>query len=487
MNKKKLLAFQNKMNATQKVLNNLKTVSNTLSDEALAEAQSVIAEKEAELESLKALIEELNNSDEDKSAELTAKISELQNKVEKIENSLKKPVSDVKIHNYINSKKALTDFSEIVQNSRDGNEFVEKYKEILVKNDITPKNTFLPPAVVQEIKDAWESNAGEFISLLNHTGLKVWKVALENADKEAETSRAKAWTKRGETKGTKNTEISKAEQALSFQNVELRPQIIYKYITIDRETILEDENGLLINYIAKEAAQRILQEVMRAILVGDGRGNVHTAVRFETVARAVTDSFVTVVDSDFLYPTIEDAADAVDSINSEGKKVLVAGRTLLRKWAKDKYGFGGSVSYKTRQALADILGVDYIFDSQYLNITPAENQYAAVIIDVDAYKTVGNMKMDTFEDFTLSKNASEFLAEIYAGGGLTEFKSAAVIRCGEAQEDESSITVENLNVTCDMSEVVTEIQGLGVGIGRTATAVESIDSKTKDANDANDA
>lgn len=447
-----------------------------LTAEQIEQMNATILEKETEIANIKKQAEGLD----------AAKIEEIQNRMIKLENALAEPKKSVKLANYINSDQALQDFALTVRNSRTSSEFVEKYKEILVKNDITPKNTFLPPAVVQEIKDAWESNAGEFISLLNHTGLKVWKVALENADKEAETSRAKAWTKRGETKGTKNTEISKAEQALSFQNVELRPQIIYKYITIDRETILEDENGLLINYIAKEAAQRILQEVMRAILVGDGRGNVHTAVRFETVARAVTDSFVTVVDSDFLYPTIEDAADAVDSINSEGKKVLVAGRTLLRKWAKDKYGFGGSVSYKTRQALADILGVDYIFDSQYLNITPTKNQYAAVIIDVDAYKTVGNMKMDTFEDFTLSKNASEFLAEIYAGGGLTEFKSAAVIRCG-AQEDESSITVENLNVTCDvtcdMSEVVTELQGLGVDIGRTATAVESIDTKTKDAND----
>lgn len=447
-----------------------------LTAEQIEQMNATILEKETEIANIKKQAEGLD----------AAKIEEIQNRMIKLENALAEPKKSVKLANYINSDQALQDFALTVRNSRTSSEFVENYKEILVKNDITPKNTFLPPAVVQEIKDAWESNAGEFISLLNHTGLKVWKVALENADKDAETSRAKAWTKRGETKGTKNTEISKAEQALSFQNVELRPQIIYKYITIDRETILEDENGLLINYIAKEAAQRILQEVMRAILVGDGRGNVHTAVRFETVARAVTDSFVTVVDSDFLYPTIEDAADAVDSINSEGKKVLVAGRTLLRKWAKDKYGFGGSVSYKTRQALADILGVDYIFDSQYLNITPAKNQYAAVIIDVDAYKTVGNMKMDTFEDFTLSKNASEFLAEIYAGGGLTEFKSAAVIRCGEAQEDESSITVENLKVTCDMSDVVTELQAIGTDVGRTATAVESIDTKTKDANDANE-
>ncbi len=438
-----------------------------LTAEQIEQMNATILEKETEIANIKKQAEGLD----------AAKIEEIQNRMIKLENALAEPKKSVKLANYINSDQALQDFALTVRNSRTTSEFVENFRGVLAKNDITPKNTFLPPAVVSEIKDAWENNAGQFLSLLNHTGLKVFKVAFETGALNAETSRAKKWTKRGETSGTKNSG-SKDEQTLTFTPKEIRPEIVYKYITLDRETTLEDENGVLIQYVSRELAQRILQEVMRAILVGDGRNDVHTKIRkFEAIARAATDNFVTVVDSAYLQPTKTDVMNAIASINTEGKLILVASKATLLALRRERGGFGGTVNYKSLADLASELGVDYIFNSNYLATTPAKTEYSVVILDADAYKIVGDMKMDTFENFLLASNAEEFLAEIYAGGGIGEMKAAAVVRCGETEQGDIGLTVDTINV--DLSDVVTELQAIGTDVGRTATAVESIDTKTK--------
>lgn len=453
--------LQNKLKAAETVLQNMVARAAKMDEADKAEINNMIAEKEASIELLKNQIATADAVETE-----AAKIVELQNKVAKMENENKNPKS-VKLHNYINSAEALRDFSEVVRNSRTADEYLKNYREVLLKNDITPKNTFLPPAIVNEIKDAWESNAGEFLGMLNHTGLKVWTTVFEDAKMSAETSRAKQWTKRGETAGTKN-EGNKDEQILSFTPKTLRPAIIYKYITIDRETILEDESGLLVQYVSRELAQRILQEVMTAILVGDGRNDVHTKIRsFETIARNAGDSFVSLTKSTYKIITIDDVMNAVATIESEGRLVMAASKATLLNLRRKQAGYGISPDYKSIEDLAAEIGVDKIFATKALNVTPAENQVAAVIFDVDAYKTVGTLKMDSFENFLLSSNANEFLSEIYAGGGLTEFASGAIVTCGASVYQPNALAITgdvNATITNDPLDVNIKNEGLEVEV-----------------------
>ena len=456
--------LQNKLKAAETVLQNMVARAAKMDEADKAEINNMIAEKEASIELLKNQIATADAVEVE-----AAKITELQNKITKMENENKNP-KNVKLHNYIDSAEALRDFSEVVKNSRNSAEFLKNYNAVLLKNDITPKNTFLPPAIVNEIKDAWESNAGEFLGMLNHTGLKVWTTAFEDATMTAETSRAKQWTKRGATVGTTN-EGKKDEQILSFTPKTLRPAIIYKYITIDRETILEDENGILVQYVSRELAQRILQEVMTAILVGDGRGDVHTKIRsFEAIARNTTDAYVTVVTSDYLQVTKTDVMNAIAAINTEGKLVLAASKQTLLKLREKKGGYGGTVDYKSLDELAAELGVEKIFATSAMAVTPAKNETAVVIFDADAYKTVGDLKMDTFENFLLSSNAEEFLAEIYAGGGLAALKSAATVRCGESVYQPNALEITgdvNATITNDPLDVKVVNEGLEVEVTNT--------------------
>ena len=108
--------------------------------------------------------------------------------------------------------------------------------------------------------------------------------------------------------------------------------MIYKYITIDRETEIEDENGVLATYIARELASRIIHEIMRAVLIGDGRGAGDDAKisKFESIFRAVTDAYVFVDSALAATPTIDEVAAIVDEITADGEITLFVSKKNLR-------------------------------------------------------------------------------------------------------------------------------------------------------------
>ena len=419
---KTVAAFLAQNTAKEKVLNSLrkKLASNSLSEEAKADAEALIAEKEAEVQAIKDLVAELEAGEEDKSEELKAKIAELTAKVAEVENSLKAPRGLLRVQNFIDSKNGAKSFLSVVKNSMNGEEFKANWKAELTKNGITPNDLMLPPAVVSVLTDTWENTAENFLQLLDVTGLYALKVAYDNND--AETSRAQ-----GHKKGT-----AKNEQVLNFVPKELRPQMIYKYITIDRETLdFEDRDGVLATYVARELASRILHELMRAVLVGDGREAAadNKISKVESIARAATDVYVTVSNAAGDKPTIDEVAEAIDSITAEGDIVLFVSKQTARSLAKFISGTGATTQYNSLTDLAMELGVAEIRTTKLLNeaATDAIRKPRAIAFVGKAYKVVGDLTMQGFEDFILSYNKKEFLTEIYAGGGLSVPGSGAVV------------------------------------------------------------
>lgn len=417
-NEKTIAAYNSQRVAKEKVLKNLIQTKNTLSDEALAEAEALIAEKESEIATIKEMVAELEASEEDKSEELLAKIAELTAKVTEVENSLKEPKGLVEMQNFVNSKAGEKAFMKVVQNSATGADFRANWKAELSKNGITPEDIMLPPAVLTEINDTWESTADNFLSLLDITGLLAMKTLTEQADTNAETSRAK-----GHKKGNE-----KDEQVLDFAPKEIRAQLIYKYITIDRETIeFEDTTGALMRYVSRELASRILHEIMRAVLVGDGRlvGDKNKISKFEAI-----------VDADAMYktdvvsladaPTIEEVATAVDAIEADGDIVLAMSKQTARALRSYVAAAGGTTRYQSLEELAAELGVAKIITTRLLK--DATNGAPSVIAFVGkAYKVVGELTMRGFENFILSYNKKEYLTEVYAGGALAVPYSASVV------------------------------------------------------------
>ena len=145
--------------------------------------------------------------------------------------------------------------------------------------------------------------------------------------------------------------------------------------------------------------------------------------------RAASDAYVTVSNAAGDKPTIDEVAEAVDSITAEGDIVLFVSKQTARSLAKFISGTGATTQYKALADLAMELGVSEIRTTKLLNeaATDAIRKPRAIAFVGKAYKVVGDLTMQGFEDFILSYNKKEFLTEIYAGGGLAVPGSGAVV------------------------------------------------------------
>jgi len=418
-NEKKLKNFTASLSAKENVLSRLRMRSNTLSDEARAEAEAVIEEKEAEIESLRTQIEELDAAEENMDEQLRALVAELQGKVEEVEESLRAPRNFVQVQNFLRSEKAQRLFLDTVRRTQDVKEFAQNWRATLTQNGLfdfavdeegkpSPEafTGTLPEAVLEEINDAWENAADGFLQLLDVTGLLALKTLTDVND--ADSSRAHA-----HQKGSK-----KDEQALIFKPKEIRAEIIYKFIRIDRETVeYENAGGALLRYITRELATRIAHEIMRCVLTGDGRylsDNPGSAqhpllpkeghvTKLEPITEAaplyVTETLSKVpviIDHEtggnpthdnsggdwkegcFTYPedciraalthmpTIDEVAAMVSTIEAEGDIHLFCSKALANHLRRFVYGGGGTPVYNALDDLAQMLGVAGIHTTRIL-------------------------------------------------------------------------------------------------------------------------
>ena len=117
--------------------------------------------------------------------------------------------------------------------------------------------------------------------------------------------------------------------------------------------------------------------------------------------------------------------EAVDSIESEGRLVLVMSKENKTLLAKHIYATGGTTRYATDAELAGQLGVDEIIVNKH--VTEA-NGALAIIIDVDAYNVVGDTTPEQINQYDIYKNQNVFELVGLAGGGLVRLKSAAVVK-----------------------------------------------------------
>lgn len=478
--KKQVDSLTKEKRAKEATLHRLSARANYLSDEALQEAQDVIAEKEAEIAAINEQIEALQETDEDEDENLRAALQELQDKVKEVEESLNGRTVQIRIGNFLKTKKSVREFMKTVRNSRDRAEFVQNWKACLVKNGVYqlpyPKteeeeggledfNLLIPQPVLDEITDMWGTEADNFLQLLDITGLKAYKTLVEVG--KGSDSRAKGH-RRGEPK---------TEQKLVFIQKEIRAQIIYKFIRLDREMMeYEDEGGALMQYITRELSYRILHEIMRAVLVGDGRnGDSETEESTHpdnsiTKIEAVVDAgkpWVTEYKSSVLLgvagsseseseesgtvsfegiaeclqlanltpPTIDEVVNALSTIEAEGEVTLFLSKMAANSLRRFVYSADGTPIFLSMEELADRLGVARIITTHLLpHITYKQetDENGGKIVSIialvgKAYKLVGDLTIRGFENFNLTFNKNEYLNEVYVGGALAVPHSAVFI------------------------------------------------------------
>ena len=222
-------------------------------------------------------------------------------------------------NNYLATKNSVSDFLNVVRNSRNGSDFIHNWRNVLSENAVTAAEgsefAFLPDMVKGMINDLWEKKA-DWLNDLKIVNAKGYVVRNNTSSKNADTSRAHGW-KPGDTK---------TEQEITIAAKRVIPQFIYKIQTVDSEMKFNDD-GSLLDYLVEELVGQILYEEKRAILIGDGRadnatGKISSIEAIYKGEGSTTDDYTTIVEAE------EDVVAAEDGPVAEhcGGQVLQAVR-----------------------------------------------------------------------------------------------------------------------------------------------------------------
>jgi len=305
------------------------------------------------------------------------------------------------------------------------------WKEHLeVKAGVTNPEIFLPTPLVEAIQNAFE-DGGEIWNRVAKVGADVWNAAWDTEDDvNSNDGRARGYNRADQEE--------KAEQVLTFDDRILRPQFVYKYITLNKEDIKEQRStGALVTYVLSELPQRIVREVERAIVLGDGRASDNDYKIKEGNPRGFYPIVADAIDGGFFGGVVEIGvnqslaevvARAKDQVKTPGEVILIAksGFSTDARFEKDN---DGRLLFPLGSKASDVFDIDTIIEPDWFTDANSPNVDAVVVV-LSAYKVVGDTTIEGFQNFILKTNKQEYLQEIWAGGGLTGRKAAIAITVG---------------------------------------------------------
>ena len=293
-------------------------------------------------------------------------------------------------------------------------DFKKAWAAKVASKGITNVEQLLPGALVSAISDGIEK-AGTIWNVVNKTGLTVRRI-------DAETAGARA---QGHKRGT-----TKKEMSLTFTDRVIRAGFIYNYITLNKEDIRENQDtGALVKFILETLPKRIITEIERAIVLGDGRtaGGDDVIESFVSILKdAQSGTFATEYTPAKDEPLYKSIIKAAAQIEAEGPIYAVLSKSAKAdlKLSETK---NGALVLPLGGDLAGTFELKEIFTPSWFNKANAAD-YQAVLFVGDAYETVGDNSIEAFTNFSLSQNKQEYLQEIYAGGALTKVKAGVAIK-----------------------------------------------------------
>lgn len=359
---------------------------------------------------------ETNMADE---AQVVEQKSIAQNQV--IEPAKQAPVEvKAKAGDYLKSRKSIEDYSKLlVANAgRTATEVKDAWASHLVTMGITNPEILLPSALITSIEDAFEQG-GEIWNLVNKTGLTVFRATRDTVT--GENSRAAGYNR--------DDEATKREEQITLADRVIRPQFIYKYITLNKEDIKENrDTGALVSYVLSELPRRIVREVERAIVIGDGRadGSDYKIASFISLKDDAADTpgvFVAQYSPAVSETKYESLIRSRALVKAEGAKYLVAKTDYLTDLLLEQ-GVNGGYLFQPGTNVAGVFGFAGVISPDWLDEDTDNDAYIFV---PSAYTTVGDNTIEAFTNFLLSTNKQEYLQEIYAGGAVTKLNAAVAI------------------------------------------------------------
>ena len=322
------------------------------------------------------------------------------------------------VKDYVSTKESMEAFAKILQDNagRSTDDVRDAWENHLtVKLGVTNPTILLPQTVISSIEDAFKAG-GQIWNRVVKTNADVWRAAWDTVT--GEESRAK-----GHVAGA-----AKTEQDITIADRVLRPGMVYKFINLNKEDIkAQKSTGALVAYVLSELPRRIVREVERAIVIGDGRANdsaykisSFTSVKSDVVTGNVFAQAYTPAVGESRYSAV---LKANDKVTSEGGRVLVAKKGYLTGMLLEQAS-NGSYLFAPGSDLGRVLGFDEVVEPDWMQ---DDAEYDAYIVDFSGYKTVGDTSLEAFTNFKLETNQQQYLQELYAGGGLTVLASACGI------------------------------------------------------------
>lgn len=317
--------------------------------------------------------------------------------------------------NYLESREAVKDFAQVLRKTAgmDAGAVKKAWAAQLEAKGITNPEVLLPTPVISRISGLLETE-GKIWSRVFKTGAKAFRVAMDT--NTGDTSRAG-----GHTPG-----VDKAEEVITLAPRLIRSQFIYKYLTLDRSTEFEDD-GALLDYVATELPRRIIAEIERAIVIGDGRAPSDDrkiteikSIREDAVSGAGYASRFTAVTG--LTP-FQKLVRGSQEIETDGNRLLVATRAFIADLTLQENANGGLV-FAPGTNLAALLGYEDIVTPRWMD---ADTENDAYVFVPQSYYTVGQNSVEAFTNFLLKSNTYEYLQEIAVGGALVDPISGVAI------------------------------------------------------------
>lgn len=337
---------------------------------------------------------------------------------------------------YLKSKAAVLDYAKLAKKCNgDAATTNDAWKEHLAAKGVTVtgQDGFLPTRVEQVMFKAWHDAVGA-LKTFRRTRAKSLKFYAMTTDSRAQGH------KRGEQK------IDQDIVAIP-RNAGLK--VLYKKLPIDWIDIVNDESGELYIFRTRELTDRLLAEIVRGVILGDGRtapatgqpdyrvfdgvnglypivGDLNESGTAGSFASTVATVIENVTGDDIRAKIVKTLGQV--KVNDGERKVLVLPEGTLGDMLLEKNSVGGYM-YSMDTDFTKVFNVAYIVEF------PAELMTAAGY-DVIAYKdqayTLGGPDMTVRNWFDGNVNQDVMLVEQPVLGSLEGYKVAAGYQTSKA-------------------------------------------------------
>ena len=221
----------------------------------------------------------------------------------------------------------------------------------------------------------------------------------------------------------------KLEQVFGLLKRETTPQTIYKKQKLDRDDIIDITDFDIVRFMAKEMRFMLIEELGRAVLVGDGRLTSDPShIKHDKIRPIISDDNFYTLKGKFKSAAtfVESAILAMADYEGSGIPTCYIDPTLLTRVKLLKGTDGrfllGHIPSDTE--VAAMLGVSSI------KATTLMKDKGALIVNLDDY-TLGSTaggQITNFNQFDIDFNQEKFLIETRLCGALTLPKSAVYLK-----------------------------------------------------------